>query len=75
VTITFPVKAHGKRTYTCKKHCGGARKLICGIDVECGNPPDEPGNVSCIQKGRDGHPMCTWGKGRPTYINTTYVIQ
>uniref|UniRef100_A0A8C0EP93 Fibronectin type-III domain-containing protein n=1 Tax=Bubo bubo TaxID=30461 RepID=A0A8C0EP93_BUBBB len=28
-----------------------------------------------ISYGTDGHPTCTWDKGRLTYINTTYVIQ
>ncbi|NXA03903.1 I12R2 protein, partial [Sapayoa aenigma] len=72
---TFPVNTYGKHTYTCKTRCEKKIKLICGIDIKCGNPPDEPGNVSCIQHGRDGHPICTWDKGRLTHIDTTYVIQ
>uniref|UniRef100_A0A8C8AZS5 Fibronectin type-III domain-containing protein n=1 Tax=Otus sunia TaxID=257818 RepID=A0A8C8AZS5_9STRI len=28
-----------------------------------------------ISYGTDGHPTCTWDKGRLTHINTTYVIQ
>ncbi|NXM77890.1 I12R2 protein, partial [Serilophus lunatus] len=75
INRTFPVTAQGKHTYTCKTHHNEKTQLICGIDVACGNPPDEPGNVSCIQKGRDGHPICTWDKGRLTHIDTTYEIQ
>uniref|UniRef100_A0A8C4W1A7 Interleukin 12 receptor subunit beta 2 n=1 Tax=Gopherus evgoodei TaxID=1825980 RepID=A0A8C4W1A7_9SAUR len=41
----------------------------------CSDPPDQPGNVSCIQYGRDGNLTCTWDKGRLTHIDTTYVIQ
>uniref|UniRef100_A0A8C4XZM9 Interleukin 12 receptor subunit beta 2 n=1 Tax=Gopherus evgoodei TaxID=1825980 RepID=A0A8C4XZM9_9SAUR len=40
----------------------------------CSDPPDQPGNVSCIQYGRDGNLTCTWDKGRLTHIDTTYVI-
>ncbi|NXU93175.1 I12R2 protein, partial [Xiphorhynchus elegans] len=72
VSKTFPINAYGKHTFTCKMVCGDRKRLICGIDIKCGNPPDEPGNVSCIQTGTDGQPLCTWDKGRLTYIDTTY---
>ncbi|NXF03381.1 IL23R protein, partial [Smithornis capensis] len=75
VKITFPVKNYGKHTYLCKSLPPKKQKIFCGIDIKCGNPPDEPGNLSCIQIGRDGHPICSWDRGRPTYIHTTYVIQ
>uniref|UniRef100_A0A674JT91 Fibronectin type-III domain-containing protein n=1 Tax=Terrapene triunguis TaxID=2587831 RepID=A0A674JT91_9SAUR len=39
----------------------------------CSDPPDQPGNVSCIQYGRDGNLTCTWDKGRLTHIDTTYT--
>ncbi|XP_064311848.1 interleukin-12 receptor subunit beta-2 [Phalacrocorax carbo] len=75
VSTKFLVHTYGKHMFTCKTVCEYMKKLICGIDIESGNPPDEPRNVSCIQYGTDGHPTCTWDKGRLTYINTTYVIQ
>ncbi|XP_065529139.1 interleukin-12 receptor subunit beta-2 isoform X4 [Lathamus discolor] len=75
VSTRFLVHTYGKHMFTCKILCEYGKKLICGIDIESGNPPDEPRNVSCIQQGTDGHPICTWDKGRLTYINTTYVIQ
>ncbi|NWS23268.1 I12R2 protein, partial [Pachyramphus minor] len=75
VSKTFPVNTYGRHTFTCKTVCEERKKLICGIDIKCGNPPDEPGNVSCIQTGTDSHPLCTWNKGRLTYLDTTYVIQ
>ncbi|XP_075280385.1 interleukin-12 receptor subunit beta-2 [Opisthocomus hoazin] len=75
VSTEFTVHAYGKHTFTCKTDCEYKKTLICGIDIESGNPPDEPSNVSCIQHGTDGHPVCTWDKGRLTYITTTYVLQ
>ncbi|XP_010286663.1 PREDICTED: interleukin-12 receptor subunit beta-2-like, partial [Phaethon lepturus] len=75
VSTEFLVHTYGKHMFTCKIVCGYKRKLVCGIDIESGNPPDEPRNVSCLQYGTDGHPTCTWDKGRLTYIDTTYVIQ
>ncbi|NXD71387.1 I12R2 protein, partial [Eolophus roseicapillus] len=75
VSARFLVHTYGKHMFTCKTLCEYGKKLICGIDIESGNPPDEPRNVSCIQHGTDGHPICTWDKGRLTYINTTYVVQ
>ncbi|XP_076196083.1 interleukin-12 receptor subunit beta-2 [Aptenodytes patagonicus] len=75
VSTKFLVHTYGKHMFTCKIVCEYKKKLICGIDIESGNPPDEPRNVSCIQYGIDGQPTCTWDKGRLTYISTTYVIQ
>ncbi|KFW64700.1 Interleukin-12 receptor subunit beta-2, partial [Pygoscelis adeliae] len=75
VSTKFLVHTYGKHMFTCKIVCEYKKKLICGIDIESGNPPDEPSNVSCIQYGTDGQPTCTWDKGRLTYISTTYVIQ
>ncbi|XP_039567479.1 interleukin-12 receptor subunit beta-2 isoform X2 [Passer montanus] len=75
VSKTFLVTAHGRHNFTCKCICGDRRKLVCGIDIQCGNPPDEPRNVSCIQKGTQGHPTCTWHKGRLTYLHTAYGIE
>ncbi|NXG12037.1 I12R2 protein, partial [Sakesphorus luctuosus] len=74
VSRTFVVNTHGRHTFTCKMVCGDRKSLVCGIDIKCGNPPDEPGNVSCVQTGMDGHPLCTWSKGRLTHLDTTYVI-
>uniref|UniRef100_A0A8U8AJN0 Uncharacterized protein n=1 Tax=Geospiza parvula TaxID=87175 RepID=A0A8U8AJN0_GEOPR len=45
---------------------------LTGISVS--DPPDEPRNVSCIQKGTQGRPTCTWHKGRLTYLPTAYGI-
>ncbi|KFO82262.1 Interleukin-12 receptor subunit beta-2, partial [Cuculus canorus] len=75
VSTEFQVLTYGKHVFTCKIVCEYKKKLICGIDIESGTAPDEPRNVSCIQYGTEGHPTCTWDKGRLTYINTIYVIQ
>ncbi|NWI02238.1 I12R2 protein, partial [Tichodroma muraria] len=74
-SVSFLVTTYGKHTFTCKSVCRDKRKLICGIDIQCGNPPDEPRNVSCIQYGTGGHPICTWDKGRLTYLDTAYGIE
>ncbi|NXI30353.1 I12R2 protein, partial [Sterrhoptilus dennistouni] len=76
VSKTILVTAYGKHTFTCKNICpNGKEKIVCGIDIECGNPPDEPRNVSCVQIGTRGHPTCTWDKGRVTYLQTAYGIE
>ncbi|NXX67188.1 I12R2 protein, partial [Spizella passerina] len=75
VSKTFLVAAQGRHFFTCKCIRGGRTTLVCGIDIHCGNPPDEPRNVSCIQKGTRGRATCTWHKGRLTYLPTAYGIQ
>ncbi|XP_030311612.1 interleukin-12 receptor subunit beta-2 [Calypte anna] len=75
ISTRFLVQSCGRHTFTCKTLWQHRRKIICGIDIEAGNPPDEPRNVSCVQEGSRGHPSCTWEKGRFTHIPTTYLLQ
>ncbi|NXY17846.1 I12R2 protein, partial [Atrichornis clamosus] len=75
VNKTLRLTGYGKHTFSCKTLCGVKTKLVCGMDIHCGNPPDEPRNVSCIQSGTRGHPTCTWEKGRLTYLDTAYAVQ
>ncbi|KAM8805760.1 interleukin-12 receptor subunit beta-2 [Eudromia elegans] len=75
ISTRFLVRTYGKLTFTCKEVCEHRKKLICGIDIESGYPPDQPKNISCIQHGTDGNLTCTWSKGRLTFINTTYTIK
>uniref|UniRef100_A0A8B9ZCC3 Fibronectin type-III domain-containing protein n=1 Tax=Buteo japonicus TaxID=224669 RepID=A0A8B9ZCC3_9AVES len=73
-TLTHPPQTMKKQIshfLTCLLSTSLRKKLI---RISVSDPPDEPRNVSCIQHGADGHPTCTWNKGRLTYINTTYVI-
>ncbi|NXQ39076.1 I12R2 protein, partial [Catharus fuscescens] len=74
VSKTFQVTTYGKHTFTCKAICDTA-KIVCGIDIVCGNPPEQPRNVSCIQHGTRGHPSCSWDRGRPTFLPTAYRVE
>uniref|UniRef100_A0A8C3KHU3 Fibronectin type-III domain-containing protein n=1 Tax=Calidris pygmaea TaxID=425635 RepID=A0A8C3KHU3_9CHAR len=82
--VASPVQPGTSVTLSCQlnplQHTGLCRTVIFLNSSElitsyssAVNPPDEPRNVSCIQNGTDGHPTCTWDKGRLTYISTTYV--
>ncbi|NWS93169.1 I12R2 protein, partial [Toxostoma redivivum] len=75
VSKTFEVTTYGKHTFLCKRICGEDTNLLCGIDIRCGNPPDEPRNVSCVQNGTRGPLTCTWDKGRLTYLPTDYRVE
>ncbi|NWT76249.1 I12R2 protein, partial [Prunella himalayana] len=75
VSKTFLVSSYGRHSFICKRVCPHETKIVCGIDIQCGNPPDEPRNVSCIQEGTQGRPTCTWHKGRLTYLHTAYGIE
>ncbi|KAM6305522.1 interleukin-12 receptor subunit beta-2 [Aegotheles albertisi] len=85
VSTKFSVSTHNKCSFTCKTIREDRKTLICGITIVAGwkalmrisvsDPPDAPRNVQCIQDGTDGHPTCTWDRGRSTHIPTTYVLQ
>ncbi|NXQ32334.1 I12R2 protein, partial [Alaudala cheleensis] len=75
VSKTFVLSTYGRHTFSCRSICGQRARIDCGIDILCGDPPEQPRNVSCIQNGTRGHPTCTWDKGRATYLPTAYGIE
>ncbi|XP_020038034.2 interleukin-23 receptor [Castor canadensis] len=60
----------------CTAECPGyfQETLICGKDISSGYPPDAPEEVACVIHEQSGNMTCTWGTGKPTYIDTTYVV-
>ncbi|XP_037355784.1 interleukin-23 receptor [Talpa occidentalis] len=60
----------------CTAECPGyfQETLICGIDISSGYPPDVPDRVTCVIKEYSGNVTCTWYTGKPTYIDTKYVV-
>lgn len=37
--------------------------------------PEQPQNLSCIQKGERGTVACTWDRGQDTHLYTAYTLQ
>ncbi|XP_051059059.1 interleukin-23 receptor [Phodopus roborovskii] len=60
----------------CTAECPGHRQetLICGKDISSGYPPDAPSKVACVIYEYSGSMTCTWDTGKPTYIDTKYVV-
>ncbi|XP_008583290.1 PREDICTED: interleukin-23 receptor [Galeopterus variegatus] len=60
----------------CTAACPGRSQetLICGEDISSGYPPDVPDEVTCVIYEYSGNMTCTWKAGKPTYINTKYVV-
>ncbi|XP_019502321.1 PREDICTED: interleukin-23 receptor [Hipposideros armiger] len=60
----------------CTAECPGyfQETLICGKDISSGYPPDVPDKVTCVIYEYSGNMTCTWNAGKPTYIDTKYVV-
>ncbi|XP_057572960.1 interleukin-23 receptor [Hippopotamus amphibius kiboko] len=60
----------------CTAECPGyfQETLICGKDISSGYPPDVPDKVTCVIYEYSGNMTCTWNPGKPTYIDTKYVV-
>ncbi|XP_006919363.1 interleukin-23 receptor [Pteropus alecto] len=60
----------------CTAECPGyfQETLICGKDISSGYPPDVPDKVNCVIYEYSGNMTCTWNTGKPTYIDTKYVV-
>ncbi|XP_006089872.1 interleukin-23 receptor [Myotis lucifugus] len=60
----------------CTAECPGYSQetLICGEDISSGYPPDVPDEVTCVIYEYSGNMTCTWNTGKPTYLDTKYVV-
>ncbi|MGH0164260.1 UNVERIFIED_CONTAM: hypothetical protein FKN15_053175, partial [Acipenser sinensis] len=64
-----------KVAFACKTECNSFSRLICGIDIKAGYPPDPPQNLTCTQNGQLGDVTCTWDRGRKPYIKTSFHLR
>ncbi|XP_055468499.1 interleukin-23 receptor [Psammomys obesus] len=60
----------------CTAECPGhfQETLICGKDISSGYPPDAPSKVTCVTYKYSSNMTCAWDTGKPTYIDTKYVV-
>uniref|UniRef100_A0A8C8YQI5 Interleukin-12 receptor subunit beta-2 n=1 Tax=Prolemur simus TaxID=1328070 RepID=A0A8C8YQI5_PROSS len=66
----------GTTLFVCKLSCINSDEIrICGAEISVGVAPEQPRNVSCIQKGEQGTVACTWDRGRDTHLYTEYALQ
>uniref|UniRef100_A0A2K5PJU8 Interleukin-12 receptor subunit beta-2 n=1 Tax=Cebus imitator TaxID=2715852 RepID=A0A2K5PJU8_CEBIM len=66
----------GTTLFVCKLACINSDEIkICGAEILVGVAPEQPQNLSCIQKGEQGTVACTWVRGRDTHLYTEYTLQ
>ncbi|XP_072830329.1 interleukin-12 receptor subunit beta-2 isoform X2 [Vicugna pacos] len=66
----------GTTLFVCKLACSSNEEIrICGAEISVGVVPEQPQNLSCIQKGEYGTVTCTWERGRDTHLYTAYALQ
>ncbi|MXQ82154.1 hypothetical protein E5288_WYG008009 [Bos mutus] len=66
----------GTTLFVCKLACSSSDEIrICGAEISVGVVPEQPRNLSCVQKGERGTVTCTWHRGRDTHLYTAYTLQ
>ncbi|XP_055441500.1 interleukin-12 receptor subunit beta-2 isoform X2 [Bubalus kerabau] len=66
----------GTALFVCKLACSSSDEIrICGAEISVGVVPEQPRNLSCIQKGERGTVTCTWHRGQDTHLYTAYTLQ
>ncbi|ELK06242.1 Interleukin-12 receptor beta-2 chain [Pteropus alecto] len=66
----------GTTLFVCKLACSSSDEIrICGAEISVGVVPEQPQNLSCIQKGERGTVACTWDRGQDTHLYTAYTLQ
>ncbi|XP_055978175.1 interleukin-23 receptor [Sorex fumeus] len=60
----------------CNVNCPGYSRetLICGETIFSGYPPDVPDKITCVIYEHTDNLTCTWNPGKPTYLDTKYVV-
>ncbi|XP_047442313.1 interleukin-23 receptor isoform X2 [Mugil cephalus] len=49
-------------------------KIVNGLDLHGGLPPDKPGNITCETSRSSDFMGCSWTRGQETYLSTSYNI-
>ncbi|XP_008263302.2 interleukin-12 receptor subunit beta-2 isoform X1 [Oryctolagus cuniculus] len=66
----------GTTLFVCKLACINSNEIrICGAEISVGVVPEQPQDLSCIQKGEHGTVACTWDRGRDTHLYTKYTLE
>ncbi|XP_068558540.1 interleukin-23 receptor isoform X2 [Cebidichthys violaceus] len=58
----------------CKLKNNQLSKVVAGLDLHGGLPPDKPENVLCEMSKSSDFINCSWARGRETHLPTTYNI-
>ncbi|XP_031724184.1 interleukin-23 receptor isoform X2 [Anarrhichthys ocellatus] len=58
----------------CKLENDQLSKVVTGLDLHGGLPPDKPKNVLCEISRSSDFMTCSWERGRETHLLTTYNI-
>ncbi|XP_062962303.1 interleukin-12 receptor subunit beta-2 isoform X2 [Cynocephalus volans] len=66
----------GTTLFVCKLACLNSDEIrVCGAEISVGVVPEQPRNLSCVQKGERGTVACIWDRGRETHLYTNYILQ
>ncbi|CAJ1060178.1 interleukin-23 receptor [Xyrichtys novacula] len=58
----------------CKLEIEGALRIVNGLYLQGGYPPDKPGNIICVTTKSSDSILCSWGKGQDTFLPTVYEV-
>ncbi|KAF7665246.1 hypothetical protein LDENG_00149560 [Lucifuga dentata] len=58
----------------CKLERDGLPKIVGGLDLQGGLPPDQPQNIYCETSRTSDLINCSWNRGQETHIPNTYNI-
>ncbi|XP_040895464.1 interleukin-23 receptor isoform X2 [Toxotes jaculatrix] len=58
----------------CKKKSGQLSKIVSGLDLQGGLPPDKPENIVCETTRSSDFIDCSWESGQETHLSTTYNV-
>lgn len=66
----------GSTSFHCKLACERNNETpVCGAEIFVGVAPEQPQNLTCVQKGERGTVACIWDQGQDTHIYTKYTLQ
>ncbi|XP_019936159.2 interleukin-23 receptor [Paralichthys olivaceus] len=75
-TVIFNlINVQRPRSYVlCKLKSRYVTKIVGGLDLHGGLPPDKPENITCETTRASAFIDCSWKSGAETYLSTTYNV-
>ncbi|XP_071343501.1 interleukin-23 receptor isoform X2 [Trachinotus anak] len=74
VMFNLPTVRKPQSIVVCKLKGYQMSKIVSGLDLHGGLPPDKPENVNCETTRSSDFIDCSWRSGQETHLSTTYNI-
>nr|XP_036877235.1 granulocyte colony-stimulating factor receptor isoform X3 [Manis javanica] len=74
-TITLPHVNHTWDTLSCCVRWGNSLQILDQAELQAGNPPAKPHNLSCLMNLTTNSLICQWEPGPDSHLSTNFTLK